>query len=111
MDITHRGMPSSNIIDDKMNCNERDKTDFFTGFSVTVISYLAGSSFMYSDSSRDPTAMTFRLPEGETLGRTEKNNIKDLKFSRLKNDTLGARLSKATETFRARKAIAESRTL
>ena len=38
MDITHRGMPSSNIIDDKMNCNEPDKTDFFTGLSVTVIS-------------------------------------------------------------------------
>ena len=68
MDITHRGMPSSNIIDDKMNCNEPDRTDFFTGLSVTVISRLAGSSCMYSARSRDPTAMTFRLPEGETLG-------------------------------------------
>ena len=38
MNITHRGTPSSNIIDDKMNCNEPDKTDFFTGLSGTVIS-------------------------------------------------------------------------
>ena len=49
-----------------MNCNEPDKTDFFTGFSVTV-TWLASSSSMYSDKSRDPTAITFRLPEGETL--------------------------------------------
>ena len=38
MNITHRGTPSSNTIDDKMNCNEPDKTDLFTGLSGTVIS-------------------------------------------------------------------------
>ena len=77
MNITHRGTPSSNIIDDKMNCNEPDKTDFFTGLSGTVISWFAGSSFMYSDMSRDPTAMIFRLPEGETLiSNREKQCIK-----------------------------------
>ena len=71
-------MPSSNITDDKVNSNEPDKTVFFTGFSVTVISWLVGSSIMYSEMSKDPTAMTFRFPEGDTLRiKTKKNNLSE----------------------------------
>lgn len=45
---------------------------------------------MYSDMSRDPTAMTFRLPDGETLeSNREKQYIRDLKYPRLKNDIPG----------------------
>ena len=43
MRITHRGVKCSSITDDKVNSNVPDRTVVFTGFSVTVISWLVGS--------------------------------------------------------------------